>query len=755
MTPMITKSLLLACCALAAAPGASAQTLATAQTPEPIAMTGAFRIPIHAIPADGTHGDHGLWASGDDYKVSFHDGFTFYPVLGKQAPENLPLRWTTTAITIGGGAIADPARIERKHAEWRCEYRIGIVVEAYDVLPNGVEQTFVIAERPVGLGDLVIEGAVATRLVARPAEAAVQDLEFADGGGIVRVRYGKATAIDARGDRTPVTTEWDGERVRLVVAGEWLASAAFPVVVDPLTVANPYAPGLGSDPVSVSVHRQDESAVHNTAVAFVRASSGFDNDLFVWTGTPDLSTSAPIFTEVVAGWSSQAPDVSYVGGADRWIVGFWRQFTNEDRVCVYFHDRDSTLLNTGVLDATYRPAGEFASFPVVGGSSHPTLGTRGVMVYRMDPVHLNSSTSQLHAIVLDAGAQAFGQRLVVENTMNVENADISCQLGWNDDGWVLVYPGRTSPIDDYDVYARRITVEPSLSVTPAFLVGPDNLGDKGNPAVAGQDGHYMVAMIQDGTMNFAGSMHGNNILATRLDWASMASARSAQPHRTVATSTMMDLIHPTLAFDTTTRSHWCLLYDSNTFVAPIIECRRLGQTGGVVESATVAPSCQGSAAAFDPATNRFQIMTCSADQTGALYGQLLSYPPTAVNVPFGSPCGPGIATSDTIPLAGNEHYGVRLFGAPAGNLAALMFSMGAGSTPLGPLGAPGCTQYLASTDVSVLMIVDPQGEATFTLRLPDAPVLRGDLFWQFVYLWPSAPTQLQVGVTNGLRTQVR
>ena len=75
---------------------ASAQTTADA-----VRLAEDLLVPIHTQPADEAGGPYGLWAAGPDYKVSFHDGFCFYPLLGAAAPRHLPLHWRTESIFIG------------------------------------------------------------------------------------------------------------------------------------------------------------------------------------------------------------------------------------------------------------------------------------------------------------------------------------------------------------------------------------------------------------------------------------------------------------------------------------------------------------------------------------------------------------------------------------------------------------------------------------------------------------------------------
>jgi hypothetical protein len=109
------------------------------------------------------------------------------------------------------------------------------LVERYDVLETGVEQSFVLDRRLSGGGDLVITGSLdSDQTLGRPFADGAGGLVVPLGEGHWRLRYGAVTAIDAAGaKRAGVVAIADG-RITLTVDGAWLANASYPVIVDPL-----------------------------------------------------------------------------------------------------------------------------------------------------------------------------------------------------------------------------------------------------------------------------------------------------------------------------------------------------------------------------------------------------------------------------------------------------------------------------------------------------------------------------------------
>ncbi len=114
------------------------------------------------------------------------------------------------------------------------------------MLEAGVEQSFVLRRHWPGGGDLTITGSLdADQALGKP-------LPDGSGGLIVpfadrswRLRYGAVTVIDAVGDRRAASLAIADGQVNITVDGAWLATAAYPVVVDPLITIDfgPRLPG--------------------------------------------------------------------------------------------------------------------------------------------------------------------------------------------------------------------------------------------------------------------------------------------------------------------------------------------------------------------------------------------------------------------------------------------------------------------------------------------------------------------------------
>jgi hypothetical protein len=258
-------------------------SLAASQPPGTNAF--GFRVPLHAFADEA--GAQRIWAAHDRYKAAFDDGFVFYPVLGPAWPENLPLAWRTHSIRVGSRELLAGTQPVVQHADWRLERRHSQVTEVYDLRADGLEQSFVLAQRPPAEGDLEIAGAITTELRCAPVAARHGALEFTDASDTPILRYGEAFAFDAAGNRIEVKTSFDGSTIRLHVDGSWLANARYPVVVDPLTAPVTLTTNPGSlDAHQPEIGRETSSAALNVCYAYGRIISASDYDLYVGIAFP-------------------------------------------------------------------------------------------------------------------------------------------------------------------------------------------------------------------------------------------------------------------------------------------------------------------------------------------------------------------------------------------------------------------------------------------------------------------------------------
>src|SRR5690606_26668072 len=94
--------------------------------------------PIHSAPDDPLGGAYGLWAGAFDYKVQFATNVvTFHPLRGAEAAR--PFAWQTESIHIGELELVG-AGCSTAYSDYRYEIDYGGIVEAYDVLHEGLEQ---------------------------------------------------------------------------------------------------------------------------------------------------------------------------------------------------------------------------------------------------------------------------------------------------------------------------------------------------------------------------------------------------------------------------------------------------------------------------------------------------------------------------------------------------------------------------------------------------------------------------------------
>lgn len=734
--------------------------------PEPAThLHDPWRVPIHTAPASTTltTGAPGCHAFGEGFKASFHDGFVFDPVLGTDYPANLPWRWTTESVTVGEVALlAGAAPAVHMHTDWRYEYRWPDMTEAYDVRAEGVEQSFVLAKATRASGDLVVRGRIDTdlRLMTEvPPAGAHTPLLFADAQGRPIVRYGAAFAYDAAGRKAEVLTAWHAGHITLTVPGTWLVGAVWPVTIDPLTsavVVNAGGAGLSD----VAIANDTESVNFNTMVFYARATSAVLYDVVARLCDADFQNSVPVFAASNAAALGSQLGVAFVADADRWLLTYTAETTAGRRVGVYLHAKGNVSLNSGTLVGTGTLSGVTERDPAVGGARSASSGFYGLLAFVRESA---ASGPVLLAAAVDArtpGIQFATPLSPSPGTgLEVGFPDVTNTSDGRFGSWIVVWQQRSLTIanDDTKTFAARVA--PSTVVAGTTVLGPAGgtpVRHKLRPRVDRSGEHYLVAMLRADTPGTTGT----EILIERFDWLETAAQPTRYGPQVLSANPQLPFSRPSVACDHTD-SHWCIAWQVAGTVGlnPTIAVRRVGSSGGTVESATITGSTRGGvlgpAVAYDLRSRDFQLAFYTPTTTSnAVFGLHLQYPADAVNVPYGAGCGPATIHAAS-PYAGSERFFVGILGLTHGTPCVMFLSFAAAAIPLDGAGMPGCVFHVDPTAALLAVPTAAAGAgATVQVPLPDRPPFFGDLFFQWLYLQPGL-NPAGLGATQGLRAQVR
>lgn len=508
---------------------------APAQTPLP-----RTRVPIHTAPADPVGGAYGTWAVGGDYKVSFQSGMAFVPYLGASYPRVQQLGWRTLSVRSGDETLVDDRTPSRhRHDAFRYEYAFGSMVEAYDVRDEGLEQTFVFAQRPAGAGDLVVTGEFVTDLLGQPRDDGA--IDFVDAEGATLIRYGAATVVDAAGRSLPLATSLAARTATLRVPASWLAEAQFPVTIDPLVTPVTIDSSNGGL-ADTDIVRDD--GTNTLLLCLNRYSAWVESDAFAWT-FGDGWTGAPtaVFADVTTSWETKGTRCSYCGPRNTWVIGMVRGFTLGSAVRVWAQPTSTATLVTTVLAA---PGGTATDWQVdVGGiaktdeGNFPLVGDHCLVVYQHDTtstVWTNTADSDVYGLLVDCSTSpatlgtpfaiglatsGYDQERPTVNKIGEGGALPSWVVAWQ------IYSNNVAN-DDWDLMAARVFANGTTTTTTAgqrwTSLAPNDMHSFG-AVVAGQNGRFCIAYHRLGEgsapltkINALHRIAAYSVVVERFDW---------------------------------------------------------------------------------------------------------------------------------------------------------------------------------------------------------------------------------------------
>lgn len=738
-----TLSLLAAVLAASAAPTQEPGRLTT-----PSAVS-TDRIAVHSHPQEAGEPAYGLWAAGEGYKASFDDGMTFVPYLGRAYPHNQPFAWQTTSVRVGEHELLVPSKgPTRTHTDFHVAFDHGAVVEAYDVLERGLEQTFVLAQRPPGDGDLVVRGALTTALQTAPVEGVHGDLTFFDAHGQPILTYGRAVAIDKDGDRFAMTTTCANGVVQLRLPAADLRRVDFPLTVDPLlarvtldTLASTVAPGETDTCVA-----QDQTG-YDTATATTRYASAADGDLVTYLSTSTLNGAGVAFSQIGTNLSIEHPSIASAAGLNRWVVVYQRLTVSTQAMTL-----GAAMFPQGSLPvaATFttmlQPGNTHAWRPSIGGTENDAAGSLCLVAYQRETgaqFTNNSSSDVVGTIFNPQGTGSWGAPFRIDGALPYDTERPSVNRARGAEGsaqWFVAYQQIENVSigfqDDWDVYGRLVSTTGAVSTN--YWASSHGNVHKLAPHVDGRFGRFCVTFSTASTsLGKVLDASGTELRCERVDWESGAATPNAATDRPaeLISSNQFRLLEPTgIAVNGNTRSHWTIGWRINA-TAPSVYATRVGFQGKTLQTAdqvyfqfSSAPSSLG--VAHDDQLG-YSTLTWSIDApTTSLFGCNTVLPTAATPTIYGAGCsnagiswqGPTVSVLADHQRIGHELAGPAAFSAPAGALHLMLLATASANAPLvDPIVGSGCTLLvpLAGPDYLGMFPLGIGANVQWRLPLPE------------------------------------
>lgn len=173
------------------------------------------------------------------------DDLTFWPALGRNAAAAAPVRLRLAAIRRGDGTAIELRPPRRESDRQQVSFQRGAALETWRATPPGLELSVTFPHRLPGNGDLVVHLQADTGLHAETMADGTLRWWRAGAGG---ASLGAVTGIDATGRTAPGSLRPVADGVELVLPGDFVATAAYPLVLDPLLgPAFEALPGYDSD----------------------------------------------------------------------------------------------------------------------------------------------------------------------------------------------------------------------------------------------------------------------------------------------------------------------------------------------------------------------------------------------------------------------------------------------------------------------------------------------------------------------------
>lgn len=407
---------------------------------------------------------HGaLWAAGPTWKASFSvAGATFVPCFGATAPRNFPASLARAVVRIGGELLATEP-VPPVLAGDRAEYRGSGFTEQFVLREAGIEQQFVFAALPQR-GGIDVTVPFATGLsVAAGADG------FRIGNELGSYGYGRAVAIDGKGVRLELETEWTGGGFRIRVPARFVAAAALPLTIDPL-VGNVVAYGNDTRVIATTDLAWDES-LGRYALVHERVFSATDSDVYVRYLDSAMQFATPTLAIDLTTDSWRQPRIAGLEAHDTFLVVAQRSVGNVTPFSGIARRLVGAAPTLSAPFSVFTPNNNLHHLDV-GGDPAPTGPTRFALVAEQE---FSSVDHDIVAETRDANGN-WVATVTIEASNDSEVApqiSKSCGFpGGGSEGWGIGFLRRLSPTLSQPVFAciDRNLVRTAFNITTTFTV---------------------------------------------------------------------------------------------------------------------------------------------------------------------------------------------------------------------------------------------------------------------------------------------
>jgi hypothetical protein len=463
-------------------------------------------------------GDGSLWAIGAGYKSQFNaDGATYIPYFGPSAPQLYPITFGLQSVTVGGNPVAFSTNVDPTHVGSTIAFDRGTFVESYLMEVGSVEQTFTFGSLPAG-GDLVVRVGIDTSLGSSESADG-----FRFGNDLGYVNYGHATAIDANGRAVTATSILEDGAVEIRVPASFLASAVYPVTIDPIVTT-----------FSVDSSTSDDSSPDVAFVGgrylacFERVFAATDHD--VWAQQYDLSgtlvASSGAYIDFTTGYWAD-PRAASNNLANNYMVAAAVGIPSSAARVIMARTRDAASTTMGVQFTVSTGASGTDQFnPDIGGDPVLSGPTYYMVTWESE---FTTTDHDIYARLISSGSvlQGTGPILVDFSTQDdrrpsISKCDGQAPFTFANQRWTIVWDRVFSAGVDRDIYGAQYLWDGSL-VNSTFLIdfsGNDDLFAQASSLLDGtgtgerdylvtyqrnfSGDHDIVAQVFNGTVAQAG-----------------------------------------------------------------------------------------------------------------------------------------------------------------------------------------------------------------------------------------------------------